>query len=69
MDTVMCDFRRVGTLCVGMKIRVFVKIYYFIISKELYLGFDSRLLNGLSAGKFRDRCGIISDHIIFGMIG
>jgi len=27
------------------------------------MGFDSRLLNGLSAGKFRDRCGIISDHI------
>jgi len=29
------------------------------------LGFDSRLLNGLSAAKFRDQCGIISDHIIF----
>jgi len=52
-----------------MKIRVFVKIYYSIIKKALELGFDSRQLNGISGGKFHDRCEIISDHIIFGMIG
>ena len=61
--------RSLRTLCVGMKIRVFVKIYYSIIKKALELGFDSRQLNGISGGKFHDRCEIISDHIIFGMIG
>jgi len=39
------------SLCVGMKIRVFVSIYHSILKKELSLGFDSQLLQRIICRK------------------